>query len=152
MVMLILQQVLTLLTPGPSPLPPPKPNPATNTTCGQTALYNDWAWNDKAPTSRTINDQWTLQDDLMCWFSDTTKKDNTGFNNPRAICGVKILNNFNVLLEFDSKDSLDLLKRYSSTIWGLYTPPRVSMESTRTLWSLQRIHMDSMRTPHCIFY
>ena len=71
---------------------------------------------DKAPSSRTIEDQRKLRDDLTRKLTEAVRVSDPDFNNPRAIRGVKILNNFDVLLEFDSDASTNLFRKHADTI------------------------------------
>ena len=77
---------------------------------------------DKAPTSRTIEDQRKLRDEIMSWLTEAAKSDMPDFNNPRAIRGTKILNNFDILLEFDTDASTDLFRKYSDVILSRLCP------------------------------
>jgi hypothetical protein len=70
----------------------------------------------KAPTSRTIEDQRKLRDNLMAWLTEEERTDDPEFNNPCAIRGTKILSNFDVLLEFDSDACANLFKKHADSI------------------------------------
>jgi hypothetical protein len=95
----------------------------------------------KAPSSRTIEDQRKLRDSFVRWLSDKVKLNVPDFNNPRAIRGVKILNHFDVLLEFDTEASLVLFKTrhcHPSKFLSISLHPSTSILSYFPFRSLQR--------------
>ena len=74
------------------------------------------------PTSRTIEDQRKLRDDLSRWLSEDVRFENPDYNNPRAIRGVKILKNFDILVETDTEASAELFKKHSTSILSNLCP------------------------------
>ena len=68
------------------------------------------------PTSRSIEDQRRLRDNLSNWLTEEVRIESPDFNNPRAICGVKILKNFDVLIETDTEASAELFKKHAPNI------------------------------------
>jgi len=78
--------------------------------------------NAERPTSRTIEDQRKLRDDLSRWLNEDVRFENPDFNNPHAIRGVKILKNFDVLIETDTEASAELFKKHSTSILSNICP------------------------------
>jgi hypothetical protein len=74
------------------------------------------------PTSHTIEDQRKLRDNLSRWLNKDVWFENPDYNNPRAIRGVKILKNFDVLIETDTEANAELFKKHSTSILSNLCP------------------------------
>jgi hypothetical protein len=76
----------------------------------------------ECPTSRTIEDQRKLRDDLSRWLNKDVRFENPDYNNPRPIRGVKILKNFDILIETDTEANAELFKKHSTSILSNLCP------------------------------